>query len=61
MIAPHTIFLLQFARYRPEYTGKAVKPASVTTESAARKNPPEHRVPTLRRLPGMGESLPARG
>jgi hypothetical protein len=59
MIPAHTVFLLQFAKHRPDCAAKAAA-ASRATESAYRGNTPEVRVSPLRRLLGLGRALPVK-
>lgn len=50
MIPPHTVFLLQFAKYRPDCGQPRVKPAASTVAAAPPQVPSERPAPLLQRL-----------
>lgn len=61
MIPPHTVFLLQFAKHRPECTRKAVDTTVGVATCVAKKEPAERGASALRRLFSAAEALPTRG
>ena len=67
MIAPSTVFLLQFAKHRPECARKLASPTSVAFAPAPKKdlsttnqNPPVRRTSLLRRLFEQIQTVPTR-